>query len=215
MKSTYGVLASLVVCGSAAAADFGVMETAESIEPKAFKLVGFPMLTDRNRANRDSDEEGSFALGLGYGLPYGLDVEGQVARSDEATYFGSDVEWNAWSGYGMKVSIGSGVHSVDFERGGSANGVDTTAIFTYTPVRHLDVNAALDASWEDVNADLELAPGAERDRFSFDNDYETAYFVPGLEYQLTRNVDLLAEAGLGLNGASDDYLGAGLSWYFR
>ena len=168
------------------------------------------MVTDRD----NGDEEGSFAVGLGYGLPFGLDVEGQVARDDIATYFGSDVEWNAWTGHRMKVSVGGGAHTVDLDGGGSANGADTTAIFTYTPVRHLDVSAALDASYEDVNAGSALEPNLPV-RWRSDNQYETAYFVPGLEYQITRNLDVLAEGGLGLNGESDDYLSAGLSWYFR
>ena len=214
MKKTFGVLASLALCGSASAADFGVMESAESIEPKAFKLTAFPLLTDRDRGGGDSDEESAFAVALGYGLPYGLDVEGQVARDDIATYFGSDVEWNAWSGYRMKVSIGGGLHTVDFDDGGSANGVDTTAIFTYTPIRRLDVNAALDVSYEDVNGGSGLEPNLP-ERFRSDNRHETVYFAPGLEFQMTRNIDLLAETGIGLNDASDDYLGAGLSWYFR
>ena len=205
-----GVLAGLALCHSAWAVDFGVMETAESIEPKAFKLVGFPLLTDRGNDN----EESAFAVGLGYGLPFGLDIEGQVAHDDQANYFGSDVEWNAWSGYRMKVSIGSGLHTVDLHDGGRANGADTTAIFTYTPVRHLDVNAALDASYEDVNAGSGIDPTLP-ERWRSDNRYETAYFAPGIEYQLMRNLDLLAEVGLGLTDQSDDYASAGLSWYLR
>lgn len=212
MKSglNLGLVAALALAGPAWAADFGVMETAEPIEPRAFKLVGFPMLTDRD----DGAGEGAFAVGLGYGLPHGLDVEGQVARDDIATYFGSDLEWNAWTGHRMRVSIGGGVHTVDLDDGGTANGVDSTAIFTYTPVRRLDLNAALDASFEDVDGGDGTEP-ALPERWRTDNQYETYYFAPGLEYQLTRSLDLLAEAGLGLSGASDDYASAGLSWYFR
>ena len=205
-----GIVAGLAFCGSAGAADFGVMETAEPIEPRSFKLVGFPMLTDRD----NGEEEGSFAVGLGYGLPHDLDVEGQIARDDRATYLGSDIEWNAWRGYNMKVSIGSGFHTVDLDDGGSVNGADTTAIFTYTPIRRLDLNAALDASIEDVDGGDGSDPLLP-ERWRSDNRYETVYFAPGLEYQLTRNLDLLAEVGLGLNDESDDYGSAGLSWYFR
>lgn len=204
------VLAGLALSGPAWAADFGVMETAESIEPRAFKLEGFPMLSDRPSGN----EEGGFAVGLGYGLPFGLDIEGQVARDDVATYYGSDVEWNAWTFNRMKVSLGSGVHTIDIDRGGTASGADATAIFTWTPVRRLDLNAALDASYEDVNAGSTFEPDLPG-RWRSDNQYETYYFAPGIEYSLLRDLDLVAEVGIGLNGASDDYAGAGLSWYLR
>lgn len=208
--SNFGVLAALAVCGPLWAADFGVMETAEPIQPRGFKLVGFPLLTDRP----GNDAEGAFAVGLGYGLPFALDVEGQVARDDVATYFGSDVEWNAWTGYGMRVSIGSGVHTVDMDDGGRVNGLDTTVIFTYTPILRLDLNASLDASYEDVDGGDGTEPTMPA-RWRTDNEYETAYFAPGLEYQLTRTLDVLAEGGIGLTSESDDYVSAGLSWYFR
>lgn len=211
MKTLHlGVAAGLAFCGSAWAADFGVMETAEPIQTNSFKLVGFPLITDRD----DGEEEGGFALGLGYGLPYGMDIEGQVARDDTATYFGSDFEWNAWTGYRMRVSIGGGLHTVDLDDGGSANGLDSTAIFTYTPLPRLDLNASLDASYEDVNGGDGTDP-ALPERWRTDNEYETYYFAPGLEYQLTPNLDVLAEVGLGLNGQSEEYASAGLSWYFR
>jgi hypothetical protein len=197
-------------CGSAWAADFGVMETAESIEPKAFKLVGFPLLSDRP----SGDEAGAFAIGLGYGLPFNLDVEGQVARDDVATYYGSDVEWSPWRYGRMQVSLGSGFHTIDIDRGGSTNGADATAIFTFTPIHRLDLNAALDASYEDVDAGSLQEPNLP-ERWRADNEYETYYFAPGLEYALMRDLDLLAEVGIGLNGASDDYASAGLSWYIR
>jgi hypothetical protein len=211
MRTRYlAMAAGLVLCGPVAAADFGVMETAEPIQTDSFKLVGFPMVTDRD----DGNGEGSFALGLGYGLPYGMDVEGQIARDAIATYFGSDIEWNAWTGNRMRVSIGGGAHTVAIDGGGSANGIDSTAIFTYTPIRRLDVNASLDASFEDVNGGDGTDPTVP-ERWRSDNRYETFYFAPGVEYQLTHNLDVLAEVGLGLNGESDDYGSAGLSWYFR
>jgi hypothetical protein len=210
LKASFVAWAVLGICGTAAAADFGVMESAEPIEPKVFKLTGFPMLVDRGTHGDDA-----FALALGYGLPNDMDVEAQVAYVDNATLFGVDLEWNAWKADRMRFSIAGGGHSADLEDGASAIGADATAIFTYTPVARLDVSAALDAALDDVNVrESAVAPPADA-RFTEDGRYDTYYFVPGLEYQLTRNLDLLAEGGLGLNGESDDYLSAGLSWYFR
>jgi hypothetical protein len=207
-----GLLAAgLAFCGTASAVDVGVMETAEPIQPKQFKLSAYPLGFDRRGTD---DDEGAFAVGLGYGLPYGLDVEGLVARSDVGTYYGSDVEWSAWRHLNwVNFSFGGGIHTVDLDGGGLVSGIDTTAIFTFSPTQRLDLNAALDASFEDVNVD-EGSPLPSDARFRADNEFETVYFAPGLEFQLTRHLDLLAEVGVGLNGTSDDYAGAGMSWYF-
>lgn len=202
-------LAALTVGGNVAAVDFGVMESAESIEPRTFKLSGFPMLVDRSRHGDDA-----FALALGYGLPNDTDVELQVAYIDRATLFGADLEWNAWSAERRRFSIAGGLHYADLEQGARAAGVDVTAIFTYALIERLDVNAAVDAAVDDV--DVREAGAAPSDlHFTEDGRYDTYYFVPGVEYQLTRKVDLLAEVGVGLNGDSDNYVSAGASWYFR
>lgn len=205
-----GVLASAALCSSAWATDFGVMETAEPIEPQSFKLVGFPLMSDRD----GSDDQGAIALGLGYGLGNGLDVEVLAARSDIATTLGADLEWNAWTADRVRLSLAGGLHGADLDAGGSARGLDATAIFTFTPMDRLDLNAAFDGSFEDVSGGANADPGLPQ-RWRTDNEFETAYVVPGVEYQLTHNLDLLAEGGLGLNNESDDYLSAGLSWYFR
>jgi hypothetical protein len=203
-------LAALTVCGTATAADFGVMESAEAIEPHAFKLTGFPMMVDRGVHGDDA-----YALALGYGLPNAMDVEVQLAQIDRATLYGADLEWNAWSADRMRFSIGGGLHGADLERGASLVGADLTAIVTYTPIARLDVNAALDAALDNVNVDESAGLPPSELHFSEDGRYDTYYFVPGLEYEATRNLDLLAEVGVGLNGESDDYLSAGLAWYFR
>jgi hypothetical protein len=203
-------LAALTVSGSAAAVDFGVMESAEAIESRTFKLTGFPMLVDKSVHGDDA-----FALSLGYGLPNAMDFEVQVAVIDRATLLGADLEWNAWRADRMRFSIGGGWHGADLEQGASAIGADATAIFTYTPIARLDVNAALDAAIDNVNVNESAATPPPELNFTEDGRYDTYYFVPGVEYQVSRHLDVLAEAGLGLNGESDDYVSAGLAWYFR
>jgi hypothetical protein len=203
-------LAALAACGSAAAVDFGVMESAEAIEPRTFKLTGFPMLIDKSVHGDDA-----IAIALGYGLPDDMDVEAQVAFVDRATLYGADLEWNAWTADRMRFSIGGGLHGADLEQGASAVGADATAIFTYTPIARLDLNAALDAAVDDVDVRESAALPPSELRFTEDGRYDTYYFVPGVEFQLTHNLDLLAEVGVGLNGESDDYFSGGLSWYFR
>jgi len=203
-------LAALAACGNAAAVDFGVMESAEAIEPRTFKLTGFPMLVDKSVHGDDA-----IALSLGYGLANDMDVEAQLAVIDRATVYGADLEWNAWTAGRMRFSIGGGLHGADLEAGARAVGADATAIFTYTPIERLDLNAALDAAVDDVNVRESAALPPSDLRFTEDGRYDTYYFVPGVEYQVTRNLDVLAEGGLGLNDESDDYVSAGLAWYFR
>ena len=204
-------LAGLALCGSASAADFAMMETAERITEGTFKLSGFPVVIDRG--NADDDAETGFAVGLGYGLPYDLDIEGQVAAYEDGTYAGADLEWNAWRGNRMAFSISGGLHGADLEKSGSAVGVDGTLIVSYNPIERLALSAALDAAYDDVNDRDASAPADAR--FPTNGQYETYYAVPGISYLLTRNIDLLAEVGVGLNGDADNYVSAGASWYFR
>src|SRR5262245_23111196 len=154
----------LLVAGSASAAEFGMMETAERISRGMFKLSGYPVMVDR------ADDESGLALGLGYGLPYGMDVEGQIARYGDGTFPGADPAWAAWHGNRMAAAIGSGLHGGDLDEGGRALGADATAIFSYMPMHRLALSAALDASYDDVNnRDANVSPGS---RFPTDGQYE-------------------------------------------
>jgi len=202
-------LAGLALCGSASAADFAMMETAQRINEGTFKLSGFPVVIDRERAKTDT----GFAVGLGYGLPNNLDVEAQVAGYEDGTFVGADLEWNAWREGRMAFSMAGGLHGADLDGSGSAAGVDGTLIFSYNPMERLALSAALDGAYDDVNnRDADVPADA---RFRTDGQYERYYAVPGISYLLTRNIDLLAEVGVGLNGDADDYVSAGASWYFR
>jgi hypothetical protein len=201
----------LAVCGSAGAAEFAMMETAERIAQGSFKLSGFPVVVDRDRT---AGNDAGFVVGLGYGLPYNLDLEGQVASYDDGTFLGADMEWNAWRRGPLAFSIGSGTHGADLEGNGYALGVDGTMIFSYNPMHRLALSAALDGSYDDVN-NRDAGAAVADSRFPTDGQYETYHAVHGIGYLLTRNIDVLAEVGLGLNGESDDYVSAGMSWYFR
>ena len=200
----------LAVCGTAGAAEFAMMETAERIADGTFKLSGFPVVVDRDRA---AGNDTGFVVGLGYGLPYDLDIEGQVAGYDDGTFLGADLEWNAWRQGRMALSIGGGLHGADLDGSGYAAGADGTLILSYTPMQRLSLSAALDAAYDEVNNREAGAPVDSR--FPTDGEYETYHAVPAIGSVLTRNIQLLAEVGFGLDGDSDDYASAGMSWYFR
>lgn len=199
----------LALCGSAGAADFAMMETAEPITPGEFKLSGAPVVLDR----RGADNDAGFVAGIGYGAAPDVDLEAQIASYDDGTWLGGDAEWTAWRARGMSFSIGGGLHGADLDGGGSAAGVDGMLIFSYAPIQRLAVSAALDAAYDDVNNRGAGVPAGAR--FATDGQYERYYVVPGVGYRLMRNLELLAEVGLGLNRDSDDYFSGGMSWYFR
>ena len=48
-----------------------------------------------------------------------------------------------------------------------------------------------------------------------DSDFTRLYAVPGLEYKVSEQLDLVAEFGVGLNDDSPNYIAFGLAFYFR
>jgi hypothetical protein len=196
--------AGIAWAGSASALDFGVMESATPIEANALKLTGYPIAI---RNNDRAGDDGGFVFGAGYGLFHGFDVEGTIARYDNATAYGSDVEWQPWRNEYVAVSFGGGGHFIDVEGGnGDVRGLDTTGMLTWLATPRLELNGAIDISVEDVDVP---AGRLEDDR------YETIYFAPGVTFRLLHDLELIGEVGLGLNNAARDYAGAGVSWYFR
>ena len=75
------------------------------------------------------------------------------------------------------------------------------------------MSAAINAAVDDVNNRGANVPADSR--FPVDGRYERYYAVQGVGYTVTHNLDVMAEFGVGLNGESDNYASAGMSWYFR
>ena len=46
-------------------------------------------------------------------------------------------------------------------------------------------------------------------------DFRTFHLVPGIEYAVSDNLDLLVEFGIGLNEQASHYLSGGLAFYIR
>jgi hypothetical protein len=199
---TAGALCALPVL----AVDFGVMEAADTVEPRDFKFIAYPLAV-RN-SPRHAQNSG-IAVGLGYGIIPNLDIEGQMATYDDITYYGGDAEYTFLNRYNVEASVSSGArfaHS-DF---GTQRSLDLTHIATYTlPADpRFKFNGALDLAYNDPDSRYSQTVG-------IGDRYVTAYFAPGAQMRITRNVDVIGELGFGLNGHSDDYAGAGLSYYFR
>lgn len=206
IRKTIAVAACVLCAGPALAVDFGVMETADVIEPGDFKFIAFPLAVN-NGPRREQDS--GVTVGLGYGLSRRVDVELQVGTYDDFTFYGGDLEYTYRPGRPLELSVGGGAHyaRTDF---GDPWGLDFTHIASYTLERFPSwrLNGGLDFGYEVTDAQFAAAIGAD------DQRHWTAYAVPGVQFRASDNVDIVGEVGVGLNGESDDYLAAGVSYYF-
>lgn len=194
---TLGVLGAT----SAAAQDFGVMESAETIQRGNFKLVGYPMLV---LGEGDADNTLGLVLRGGYGFTDRLDLEIGAAFYDDVTFLGANAEyWLLRAAPGtsaLNLSVRGGVHLAQGD-GDDATGLDLAALTSFRLSPRAELLAALDYTHT-----LRDEP--------FDDD-GSLYLVPGLEYGISRNLDFLAEFGLALDDDRANYLSAGLAFYLR
>ena len=179
------------------AQDFGVMESAETIDQGNFKLKVNPMFL-----LGDADTTG-VAGSVGYGFTPRFDAEFQLAAYDGATIFGGNAEyWLVKGNPSIDVSASLGVHYINADFS-DQTGVDLNVIASHHVTPRFDVYGAID-----------LAFNKYRDDFP-DNNYTQAHLVPGIEYKLHDDLDLLAEVGLALNDRGNHYVSVGVAYYLR
>jgi hypothetical protein len=186
---------------AAHAQDFGVMESAETINRGNFKLRVNPLLFF---GKHGGDSDGAVAALVGYGFTPRFDLEGGVALGDDLTIFGATAEFNVARDRPFNFSIIPGLHFRRGDRTLESTGFDLIFLGSVHPTSRLDVYGALDFAFESVTDDR-----------VGNADYKTIHLVPGLEYKLQENVDVLAEFGIGLNDPARHYVTGGLAFYFR
>ena len=195
----YALTACVLLSPSIAhAQDFGVMESAETINKGNFKLKALPMFILGS-----GDTRSGVVAGVGYGFTETFDFEANVARYKDVTLVGGNVEyWLIKGQQPLDLSASAGFHFAksDF---GDQTGVDVTVIASHAATKKLDVYAALD-----------MAFNKYRDNFP-NNSYTQAHLVPGVEYKVHPDLDLLAEFGVALNSKGDNYVSFGLAYYVR
>jgi len=187
----------LVLPAAARAQDFGVAESAETIDRGNFKVKINPILVfGRDGADNDPGVAGS----IGYGFTRRFDAEFVAAIYDGMAAFGGTGEVWLVKDPSVDVSVIGGLH---FHRGD--NTADITAFdLTLLASRHVtprvELYGALDVAWE-----------------SFDDDgsFKTVHLVPGLEIRLNPDVDFLIEVGLAVNDNARHYVSGGLAFYLR
>ena len=187
------------------AQDFGVMESAETINRGNFKLKANPMFV---MGRDDADNETGITLGAGYGFTDNFDAEAKLAFYDGLTFFGGDVEFWVLKNQPLDVSVGAGFHVGNHEFDlDDSSGFDVTVIASAPIAPKLELYGALDLAFNHLTDD------AFED--ADDTGFTTVHLVPGIEYALTRDLDLLAEFGIALNDDSSHYFSIGIAYYIR
>ena len=200
MTTRSGVLflAVLALSAGPAHAQNFLMNSAETINKGNFKLAAFPTVL---LGEDDADSEWGVATRLGYGFTPSFDVEVKLAFFDGFKLYGADAELWLLKGR-TDLSVALGLHKGDFDGDFDTTAVDTSAIVSYAVGRRLDIYGGASFSFESVD-DVD------------DSSFTRAYLVPGIEYKLNDDIDLLAEIGIGLNDDSPDYVSFGVALYLR
>ena len=198
LRRSIFVLACLLSLPLAARAqDFGIAESAETINHRNFKLRLSPIVIfgNDNEANRTG-----FAATFGYGFTKSFDAEGQVAFYDGVTIYGGNAEWWIVKESPLDFSVAGGIHRRTGSKTADYTGVDLTFLASGHVNKRLELYGGLDIAFEGVGD-----PG----------DYKTFHLVPGLEYKINESIDLDVEFGIALNDFARHYLCGGLSFYIR
>ena len=189
--------AMLVLPAAAHSQDFGILESAETINRGNFKLRLSPLLVF---GKEDEDDELGLAILAGYGFTSNFDIEGGVAFFDGVTFWGANAEVWLVKEQPVDFSIAGGFHHRTGDRTENFTGIDLTFLVSGHVTRRLELYGGLDIAFEGLGEPT---------------DFKTFHLVPGIEYRITDNLDLVAEAGLALNDDARHYIAGGLAFYIR
>jgi hypothetical protein len=188
----------LVAAAAEVSAQDVLMNSAETINKGNIKLALFPMVLF---GKNGSDSVWGVAGRAGYGLTSSFDVEAKAAIFKGLKYFGVDAEYWLVHGRNANVSVALGAHLTDSQEGADSSGIDTSLLFSTRPTSHLELYGGLKLAFDSVK--------------NSDQNFTLAHLVPGLEYSINSNLDLLAEFGIALNDNSRSYASVGLALYLR
>lgn len=180
----------------AAAQDFGVMNSAETINEGNVKLMAYPMFVFG-----EGDDETGVSIAGGYGFTDRFDVEGRLTFFDGLTFFGADAEYWLVRGQDVDVSVIGGFHLGQADGPFDLAGLDFTLLASGSVSPRLELYGALDIATNELDNNF--------------GDYTTVHLVPGIEYAINDNLDLVSEIGLGINDESNNYFAVGLAFYLR
>ena len=192
------VASSVMLAAASAQAQNVLMNSAETINKGNFKIAAFPTVLF---AEGDADDEFGVAGRFGYGFTDRFDIEGKLAFFEGLQLYGIDAELWVVKGRPVDVSVSLGAHITDLPVVNSS-AIDTALLASGHITDNLELYGGFNASFES----LDDVP---------DSSFERYYVVPGLEYKIGDDLDLVAEFGIGLNDDSPNYVSAGLAFYIR
>ena len=200
-RHSFVLLVALLLSLPAAsqAQDFGVMESAETIDRGNFKFKVNPMFL----FGKDLDDEAGVTFLTGYGFTDNFDLEGGVAVYDGFRLFGGNAEVWLVKNQTVDVSASAGLHFGRGDRTPDIFGVGFTFLASGHLTPRFELYTALDLGFDEITE-----PGD-------DSSFKTVHLVPGFEFRVTQNLDLVAELGLGLSDDARHYFSGGLAFYFR
>lgn len=200
IKKLFVIAASVSALGAGRAdAQNFLMNSAETINEGNFKIAAFPTVL---LGEDDADNEWGIATRLGYGFTDRFDVEAKLAFFDALKIYGADAEYWLLKGR-TDFSVSAGAHKADFEgEGADSTAIDLAAIASRNVGDSLEVYVGGSLSFESID-DVD------------DSSFRRAYVVPGIEYRVARDLDLLAEIGIGLTDESPNYVSFGAAYYLR
>jgi len=199
----------LGLCGAlpASAQYVGVMQSAETMDQGVWKMMLAPIMVF---GEDGADDEWGLSARVGYGFTERFDAEAKFAFYDNLTYVGVDGEYWILQGKekdaGVDFSLAGGIHGTFAGEGYyDTMGFDLQPLLSAHVSKRVELYAALDASFESISD----APANSDDSFTRLN------LVPGIEYMINEQIDLVGEFGLGLNDDSSSYAGIGLAFYLK
>jgi hypothetical protein len=174
-----------------------LMNSAETINRGNFKIAGYPVVLF---GEGEADNSWGGAGRFGYGFTDNFDVEAKVGFFEGFNLYGVDAE--LWIVKGaIDVSLSVGGHLADVDAGSDSKAVDIAAMVSAHVTDRLELYGGLSLSFESLD--------------DSDHDFTRTHLVPGIEYKIADNLDLLVEFGIGFGGDSPNYLAFGLAYYLR
>jgi hypothetical protein len=210
MTALRGILAVvLVLCFalSAGAQGIGVLQSGETMDRGAFKLMAAPIMVF---GKDGADGEFGLAARGGYGFTDRFDAEAKLGFFENSTYIGADGEWWIMKGQdvdaGMDFSLTGGIHWIFGSEGAyDVMGFDVTPQLSAHMTEMVELCGALDITFESVQ---DVPAG-------LDDSFTLLHLVPGIEVRLSDSFDLVGEVGIALNDDSSTYAGIGIAYYTR
>ena len=175
-----------------------LMNSAETINPGNFKLGIYPMVLF---GNNGGGSDFGVAGRAGLGITRRIDIELKGAFIKNVFYFGGDIEFWLIKGRNINASVALGAHLINSKTGSDIYGFDAVLLASTAPARKLEIYGGVKFAFDSVkdsNQNLTLI-----------------HIVPGIEYRISRRIDLQAECGIALNDNSRHYISAGLAFYSR